>query len=105
MAMELLSFDDQLVACLATHEEDDDFSFIDIIQDPQVSDTQLEVRERIGPQAFDRPRGRRGLVQESGPDSSLEDPLFTHGQRPELPVGVLRDGELEGHRTRSASWH
>jgi hypothetical protein len=105
MAMELLAFDDQFVADLAADEEDDNLVFIDIIQDPQVSDTQLEVRKWIGAEALDGFRGCRRLVQESGLDRSFQDPLFTHGQRPELPVRVLRDSDLEGRATRSASCH
>ena len=80
MAMKLLAFDDQLVADFAADEEDDDLAFIDIIQDPQVSDTQLEVRKWIGAQALDRFRGYRGLGQRPGLDRGFQDPLFPHRQ-------------------------
>src|SRR5437868_5326167 len=62
MAMKLLAFDDQLVADFAADEEDDDLAFLNIIQDPQVPDTQLEARARIGSQALDGLGGYRGLV-------------------------------------------
>jgi hypothetical protein len=95
MAMKLLTFDDQLVAYFAANEEDDNFAFIDILQDMQVSCTQFEVRKQIGAQAFDRFRGRRGLVLQPGQDRRFQDSLVTDRQRPQLSFCVVRDGHLE----------
>jgi hypothetical protein len=97
MTIEFLAFHDQFVSNFAAYEEHDDFAFFDIIQGTQISCTQFEICKKIGAQAFDRFRGRRGLVHEAGLDSRFQNSLRAYWQRPELPVGVFRYGDLEGH--------
>jgi hypothetical protein len=103
MAMKFLAFHNQLVADLAPDNQNDNFVSFDIIQGPQITCPQLELGQGIGTQPLDRFRGRRGLVLQPGQDGRLQDSLFASRQRPELPVGVFRDGDLERHSTVSAS--
>jgi hypothetical protein len=103
MAMELLSFHDQFIAYLSAHEERDNFAFIDIIQGTQVSYTQFIGRKKIGAQALDRFGGRRRLMLQPGQDRRLQDSLLAYWQRPELPIGLLGDRNLERHGTDSAT--
>jgi transposase len=53
MAMEFLSFHNQLVAVFPPHDEDDDLLAFHSMQGTQVSDPQLKVRQRIGSQPLD----------------------------------------------------
>jgi hypothetical protein len=76
MAMEFLTFHDQLVADFAAHEEYDNFVLLDIIQGTQVSRTQLEVGKKIGTQALDRFGRLRRRVLQSGLDGCFQDPLL-----------------------------
>jgi hypothetical protein len=103
MAIKLLAFDDQLVAYFAAHKQHNHFACFNIIQGSQRSHPQFKLGEKIGAQALDRFRGRRGLVRESGLDNRFQDALLAHWQRPELPVRVLGDDDLERHGTDSAS--
>jgi hypothetical protein len=104
MAMKLFPFHNQLVAHFLAHNKHDNFVFLNIIQGTQVSCPKFELGERIGSQPFDRFGGRRGLVLKTGQDSRFQDPLVTYRQRPELPVSLLRDGDLERHSTASAQY-
>jgi hypothetical protein len=97
MPMELLTFDDQRIANFAAHEEHNNFAFIDIIQGTQVSRTQFEISKKIGAQAFDRFRRRRGLVLQPGHDSRFQDSLITERQRSQLSFSILGDRKLEWH--------
>jgi hypothetical protein len=72
MAMELLSFHDQLVAVLASDNQDDDFIALDIIKGTQVSRPQLKFGERIRTQAFDCICSDRGLLLEPGHDRRFQ---------------------------------
>jgi hypothetical protein len=101
MAIKLLAFDDQLVPYFAPHKEHHNFAFVHIIQGTQISRPQFKLGEKIGAQAFQRFRGRRRLVLESGQDSCFQGSLVTGRQRPQLPVGVLGDRDLERHATSS----
>jgi hypothetical protein len=76
MAMKLLTFHDQFVPHLASDDQDDNFLSLDIIQGTQVACPQLKLSERIGTQAFDRFRGRRGLVFQARLDSRFQDSLL-----------------------------
>jgi hypothetical protein len=91
MAMEFLAFNDQFVSCLAIDDQDDDLFAFDIVQCTQIARAQLEFRKRIGSQAFDRSRGRRGIVLEPRKNGRLENPLLSRRQRSELPIRVVRD--------------
>jgi hypothetical protein len=62
MGMKLLAFHNQFVAGFASDQQDDDFVRFDIIQRPQVADSQFELGEGIGPQTLDCPRGRFRLM-------------------------------------------
>jgi hypothetical protein len=102
MAMKLLAFHYEFVADFLADDQNHNLVSLDIIQGTQVSCAQFKLSERIGTQALDRFRGRRGLLQEAGLDSRFQDPLLAYWQRPELPVGVLRDGNFERHAAVSA---
>jgi hypothetical protein len=69
--MKLLAFDDQFVADLSAHDQEDDFGFLHIVQDPEVAHTKLELGQRVGPQSLDRPRRRRRLVLQPSRDRRL----------------------------------
>jgi hypothetical protein len=62
MAMEFLSFHNQLVAVLPPHDEDDDLLAFHSLRGTQVSDPQLKIRRRIGSQPFDGLRWCFGLM-------------------------------------------
>jgi hypothetical protein len=91
MGMEFLIFDNESVAHLAAHDQDDDLFSFDILQGTQVACPELKLGERIGPQTLDRFRWRRRLVLEPGLDCRFQDSLLTHWQRPKLPVSLLGD--------------
>jgi len=91
MAMEFLTFDDQLVSYLAAHEEDDDFARIHIIQGTQVSRPQFEIGEEIGPQALSGSRRLRGIMLQPGLYCRFQDTLVSDRQRSQLPFGVIGD--------------
>jgi hypothetical protein len=90
--MELLPFHDELVAGLSSHHKQDDLCPLDIIQHAEVTDTQLELSKRVGPQLLDGLRWRRRLMEETCLDRRFEDALFAHGQCPQLRFGVRRAG-------------
>jgi hypothetical protein len=102
MGMELLSFHNQLVPDFSPHDKDDNLIAFHIIQSTQIPHTQFKFRQRVGPQAFDCFGGCCWLVLKPGQDAGFQHPLVTDRQRSELPVGVLRDGDLIRHAT--ASW-
>jgi hypothetical protein len=95
--MKFLAFHNQCVADCPSDDQDDHFVSFDIIQGPQVACPKLELRERIGAQALDRLRGCRGLMFQPAQDSRFQDSLLAGWQGPQLPVGVLRNGDLERH--------
>jgi hypothetical protein len=95
--MELLPGDDQLVADLTAHDQDDDFITLHIIQDPEVARAQLVPCQGIGSELLDRLGQRRRLVDKPIGDRGLEDPLLPRRQRPELLLGVIRDRDAERH--------
>jgi hypothetical protein len=64
MAMKFLAFHDQLVAYFAADKKHDNFAFIDIIQDTQVSRPQFEIGKKVGTQTLDGFRGSRRLMLE-----------------------------------------
>lgn len=103
MAMKLLAFHGGMVAHFLPDDQDHNLVFLDILQGPQVPCPQLMLSERMGTQSLDRFCGRRGLVREAGLDRRLQDPLLARRQRPELPVGVFGDGDLERHVTDSVA--
>jgi len=101
--MELLSFHNESIADFAPDNQDDNRISLDIIQGTQVTSPQFKRSERIGAQALDRFRGRRGLVLQPGQDSGFQDPLLAYWQRLELPVRHFRDGDVERHAIDSAA--
>jgi hypothetical protein len=80
MAMELLTFHDQLVAFFPSDDQDNNLVSFDIVQGTQVSCPKLELGERIGTQSFDRFCRRSGLVLQPRQDSRFQESLVTHGQ-------------------------
>jgi hypothetical protein len=53
MAMEFLSFHDQLIAGLSADEEQQNLVFMNIIQDTKVARAQLKFGKQIRPQLLD----------------------------------------------------
>jgi hypothetical protein len=103
MAMELLTFHDQLIADFSPDDQEDNFVFLDIIQATQVTCPKLELGQRIRTRALDRLRGRRGLVLQPGHDCRFQDSLVTDRQRSQLPFGFIGDRNPERHDTDSGS--
>jgi hypothetical protein len=75
--MKLLSFHNQLVADLAPHHQQHYLRLFDIIQHPEVADTQFKFRERIGPQLLDGLCGRCRLMDKAGLDRGFQEPPLT----------------------------
>src|SRR5262249_33215980 len=69
----------------------------------QVSCPKLELGQWIGTQTLDGFRRRRGLMLQPGLNGRFEISLLAGWQRPELPLGVLRDGDFERHGLRLGS--
>jgi hypothetical protein len=103
MAMKFLTFHDESAADFAPDNQDDNLVSLDIIQGTQLAYPQFKLGERVGAQALDGFRGRRGLVLQPGQDRGFQDPLFAHRQRPELPGRLIRDGDAESHAIASAA--
>jgi hypothetical protein len=95
--MELLPGNHQLVAGFPPHDEEDDFFALNIIQDPERTDAELELGQRIRPQALDGTRLGRRLMQETRRYGSLHSPLVPNGQSSEVPVRLLGDHEPKRH--------
>jgi hypothetical protein len=79
MAMELLSFHNQLVSNFLAHDKNDDLFPFHILQDTQVTCAQLELGQRIGAQSFDRFCRCRRLVFKAGQNGRFHDALVTTG--------------------------
>jgi hypothetical protein len=97
MGIEFLAFDNQIVTALTSHNQDDDFVSLNIIQHSQVPRPQLVMGERIWPQALDGLCGRGGLVLQARLDRRFEDSLLSRRQRSQLPFSILSDRDLERH--------
>jgi hypothetical protein len=96
--MELLATHNQGVANLPSHDEEDYFLILNIIQDPEVTHPQLELCHRVGPEPLDRICRRRRLVAEPRQDGGLDRSPITGRQILQLPLGFAGDRDSEGHR-------
>jgi hypothetical protein len=97
MAMELLSFHNQLIAYLSANEKHDNFAFINILQNTKVSHSQFVFGEQIGAQFLDCFRWGRRLVFQSGENRGFQYALVVDRQRSQLPFGILGNRNLERH--------
>jgi hypothetical protein len=96
--MKLLVSDAQCVADLPPDDQEDDFLAFDIVQNPEVANSQFELSEEIGSKPLDGPgRGSR-LVDETGGDRIFQIPPLASRQGTELLLGLPRDRYLKGHR-------
>jgi hypothetical protein len=77
MAMEFLTFDDQLMAGFTANDQDNDFIVLDIIQHSQVPGAKFKFRQWIGPQSFNGLRGHARLLLEPRHDGRFDNSLLT----------------------------
>src|SRR6266536_3059561 len=63
MSMKLLSFHDELVADLSSHNQQNDFHALHAIQDAEVANSQLKLGQRVGSKALDRLRQHHRLME------------------------------------------
>jgi hypothetical protein len=88
--MELLVSDDELVANLAPDHQQNHFLSINIIQHPQVLDSQFKLGKGVGTQPLDRLRRGGWSILEFRENRHLHDPLFPSRKAPQLRLGICR---------------
>jgi len=97
--MKLPTFDDERIACLATHDCDDDLEvlLVDVVEDAEIAEPKLIAGQWVGPEQLDGFAGDCRLILETGGDAFADDPLLPGREVLQLSLGLLSNCYAMGH--------
>ena len=101
VSMKLTTFDDERIACFATHDSDDHLQvpLVNIVQDAEVAKPKFIAGHAFGRSSLTALLGKAGLVLQSGDDPVADDSLFPNRKAQELSLGIPSNCDAIRHTT------